>query len=127
MSIFMNISIKKHFYAPWFLKISSLILGYILWTLLSHKVSIFMNYRAPLYFYNTHNISINAPEDIGITLYGPKPDIFKLIKENNGVYIDAQQLPQGSYPLNVSAQSLSLPYTVKILSHEFSKIDVNKA
>lgn len=119
----MLISIKRIVINRLSLKAISLLLGYSLWSILSHNQTIRITITVPLCFYNIeHNLTIDAPETIAITLEG-KRELFKYGKiEMLAAHIDCMTLHEGIHRIDISSQTLFLPDYIKLIHYNPSPL-----
>lgn len=100
-------------------------MGFTLWYLVSDLHTITTTMKVPVYFYNTENIVVEAPETISITLRGKKSDIRHTNLSELAAHIDAQKLTQKTNHIPLTSQELFLPQTIKLVSYNPHHLIVN--
>ncbi len=119
----MEVSIKEILSSNIILKISSLIIGFLLWHLLSQSQYYTMQLDIPLSFYSVDKqYSIEAPETINITLSGKRSHLSVIDMNNLAIHIDGQQLHLEQNMIAIDTQHLFLPKTIKLLHYSPSTI-----
>jgi hypothetical protein len=102
-----------------FLKISSCIIGFILWSILNESYRTHLSLGVPVCFYNVPEAgSLTAPEATQVTLSGKPSEIRKLSPENVAVQLDAQKLSEGKQSVPFTAQNLLLPPDVQLVKYK---------
>jgi hypothetical protein len=121
----MLISKKQHLLNNLSLSILSLLLGYALWQAISQPYKLDTVVSAPLSFYNTEDITIQAPETISLHLQGTRNDLYKTTA-HLAIHYDALQFKEGTNTLKVTTENLFLPDTVLLLHYLPIEISVTK-
>ncbi|MFT6765373.1 MAG: hypothetical protein ACJAZS_000249 [Alteromonas naphthalenivorans] len=107
------------------LSIISLLLGYALWQAVSQPYTLETVFQAPLSFYNTEHLSIQAPETMPIRLRGTRKDLYKTIA-NLAIHYDATQFSEGTHTLKATHKNLFLPDSILLLHYLPIEITVTK-
>jgi len=98
------------------LKLISLILGYIIWSIVSQTHTTTSHLTIPLFFYNIQqHTNIAAPEIVTIQLQGSKKVLHALSNKQLAAHIDAQTLKAGKNLVHLSKSMLFLPGKVELL------------
>ena len=100
--------------SPLFLKATSLILGFLLWSTVSDLFPRRMWLTVPVCFYNTGLNRVSAPETINIELTGKRAHIKQINKDSLALHIDAASLRQGDNHLTITRDQLLLPPTISV-------------
>lgn len=110
-----------------FLKIIALLLGYVVWRVVSSQHHTTLTLQAPLSFYNVHHYYIKAPESITVTLRGPKKSFIN-VEETLALHIDVSHLKEGDNEITITSQNLFLPEGVKLIkwNPHYFKITLTK-
>lgn len=122
----MHSIIQKALLSNGFLKISSCIIGYLLWASLSdsHLSTIWV--EVPLSFYNKHEkITIEAPETIQVELKARRSVLYNLEKANLAVHINAQELKEGPNCCVINQSSMLLPSFINVNTYKPGNIVIN--
>ena len=107
------------------LKIVSLILSYGLWACFASNQVMRISYAVSVCFYNLEKTcSINAPEEIVLTLSGKRSLLKFLSADACAVHIDAQQLSSGTQQLILQKDNLFLPEEIKLIDYSPSPLIV---
>lgn len=120
----MNIFSHKKNIPTLALKILSLIIGFILWNIVSSYRSITLSYQVPLSFYNQTDMIINAPDTITVTLKGHRSSFFKLHTQL-AYHIDCSELQKGEQEIQVKGRNLFLPDELKLVHYFPSHFKIN--
>lgn len=121
----MAIRLKKLFFDNKILKINSLLIAFVLWSIISESFTINKSYKVPLIFYNSKdNIIINAPESIKIELKSKKSILFDLNKNNLAVYIDSKELSNGNNQYIITEKNLFLSPAIKLVDYEPRNLEI---
>lgn len=105
------------------LKAVALILGYSFWYLLGHGHTINIWLKMPLSFYQIpEHLTLHAPDKVDINLSGKRSDLYNLDKNKLAVHINAQKLFLGDNNLSITAETLFLPDTIKLIDYKPSNI-----
>jgi YbbR domain-containing protein len=100
------------------LKVCSFILGYTFWSVFSNMQTITQELTVPLCCYQLpEQFSFHAPETINITLSGKKNQLASINKTDLAVHIDAHDLSVGTHPIAVTAETLFLPESIKLVHY----------
>jgi hypothetical protein len=102
------------------LKIASLFIGILLWSILSDLHVSSVRIRVPLYFYTTDgsSVTVKAPEEITVVIAAKRWQL-RLIDFNTlALHVDVTEKSQGSFPLKPTIQQLFLPSYLKLVSYE---------
>lgn len=111
----MNISRRIPISKNLLLKISSLILGYLLWSTLSSSTMCNYAISIPVYCYNqADNMRIDAPESIHITLKAARTFMRLIDPTSLAVHIDAHSLHEGKNYITLSNKELLLPQEISV-------------
>ena len=114
----MPISLKRTFTANITLKAISLILGYSFWFILSRSYTTTFTHTVPVALYGASaDYTIDAPEQIHVTLSGKRSDLAELKRSELAVHVDGKNLQVGANPLIVSCATLFLPEHIKVLNY----------
>lgn len=116
---------KPHLLNTLSLSVLSLVLGYALWQAMSQPYTLNTVLTVPLSFYNTENLTIEAPETISIRLQGTRKDLYKTI-QNLAFHYDATHLKPGTHTLKVEPRNLFLPDSILLLNYLPIEITVTK-
>jgi hypothetical protein len=112
----MLISTKQHLLNNLSLSIISLLMGYALWQSMSQPYKIDATFSIPLSFYNAENKTIDAPDELVVTLHGTRKELYKLAS-NFAIHLDADQLKTGEQDLKVTGHNLFLPESIVLLNY----------
>ena len=97
------------------LKLFSLILGYLCWSIVSQSHIDDVWIDAPVCFYETaDNQHIDAPETIKINLTGKRSALRAIDRKSTAVHIDTHNLTLGKHVIALSERNLLLPETVQV-------------
>lgn len=100
------------------LKVFSLVLGYMVWSIFSSGNTTTIQKEVPLCFYNIpENYLINAPETIHITLAGTRAHLYSLNIQALAIHLDARTMQQGSNPIHLTKDTLFLPDSLKLVHY----------
>lgn len=98
------------------LKLFSVVLGYILWSIMSQSHITTSQFAIPIFFYNIpQHTKIVAPETVSIQLRGTKKILRTLSTEPLAAHIDVQPLKGGDNLISLSKSTLFLPNQVELL------------
>ena len=98
--------------SPLFLKVTSLIIGFLLWSTVNHLFTYSTWVTVPICFYNVDAKQIDAPESMNIELTGKRAHIRHINHDALAVHIDASQLTYGTHQLTVTSNQLLLPPSI---------------
>ncbi len=107
-------SFRTAFTSPIFLKVSSLILGFLLWSSVSELFPRTLWVAVPISFYNKDLRAISAPESVHIELSGKRSHIKRIDTHNLAVHIDAQTLHTGDNHLAITHEQLLMPPSITV-------------
>lgn len=110
----MQTTLKKSFLSSLFLKASALLLGFLLWSVLSDSFIASRWVNVPLCFYNSENCTITAPESIQVELRGKRSHLKNLDIKALAWHIDAHTLRKGPQTLTIDAHALSLVAPINV-------------
>lgn len=100
------------------LKVFSFILGYTLWSICSGMQTITQEMTVPLCCYQIpENIDFDAPEAISIVLSGKKNQLANITHQDLAIHINAHDLALGNNPISVTAETLFLPESIKLVHY----------
>jgi hypothetical protein len=108
----MNTLIKNALTSSVFLKTTSLILGFLFWTILSDSFTQSIWLTVPLCFYNCSTLKIQAPETIRIELKGKRAFLKQLPTQELAVHIDGKDFKPGTTKIEITPEMLLLPHSV---------------
>ena len=97
-----------------FLKATSLVLGFFLWTIIG---DLFIHRKwltVPVCFYNTSSKNIKAPESVMVELEGKRSHLKHIQDDTLALHIDAERLFDGSHHISITQEQLLLPSTVTV-------------
>jgi len=97
-----------------FLKATSLILGFLLWSTISDLFPRRVWLAVPVCFYNTESRTIRAPETINIELTGARAHIKQINRDTFALHIDAHSLHPGDNLLTITQDLLLLPPAISV-------------
>lgn len=101
--------------SPIFLKASSLILGFLLWSSVSELFTRSLWVAVPLSFYNNkEGRKISSPETINVELSGKRSHIKHIDKNTLALHIDAQSLHLGDNHLTITREQLLMPPSIAV-------------
>lgn len=101
------------------LKVSSCIIGFILWSILNESYRAHLTLAVPVCFYNVPEKSaITSPEQTQITLSGSHTEMRNLDPENIAVHIDAQKLVAGTNVIDMTSRNLLLPPDLSLVKYK---------
>jgi len=99
-----------------FLKASSLLIGFLLWSSVSELFPRTLWVVVPVCFYNKDNRIISAPEYVNIEISGKRAHIKRIDTRNLALHIDATSLQSGSNLLAITRELLYMPQSISILT-----------
>lgn len=102
--------------SPIFLKATSLIIGFLLWSTVNHLFTQNVWLTVPVCFYNIDTLQIEAPETINVELTGKRAHIKQINPEVLAVHIDASRLKIGTQKIPITAKQLLLPSSISVTS-----------
>ena len=115
--------LKKILYSNAPLKAIALILGYSFWYILGHGHTVTVWLDVPLSFYAIpSHLTLHAPDTIAINLTGKRTDLYNLDQNQLAIHIDSHELLSGYNNLAITAETLFLPDTIKLVHYKPSNI-----
>ena len=113
------------------LKISSLFLGCVFWSLLNQSYFITLNISLPFSLYNIGNETfVDAPETVTVWLKGKRTAFAQIDLKALAVHVDTLTLKQGLNHVTLTEKMLFLPHSICLVHYYSSPIKVilnNKA
>lgn len=100
--------------SPLFLKATSLVIGFLLWSTINHLFTYSTWVTVPICFYNVEAKQIDAPESMNIELTGKRAHIRHINTEALAVHLDASLLTYGTHKLSINAKNLLLPPSISV-------------
>jgi len=101
------------------LKVSSCIIGFIMWSILNESYRAHLTLAVPVCFYNVpETCSITSPEQTQVTLSGSHTQVRNIDEQNLAVHIDAQKLVEGRNVIDMTAQNLLLPADLSLVKYK---------
>lgn len=114
----MQISIQQLIFNNVVLKVTSLILGYCLWSMLGDLFQSTLWINVPLCFYNNEkNITIDAPESIQVMLSGKRSHLYNISSADLAIHINLNNLKSGDNYYILTDKNLFLPAEVKLTDY----------
>lgn len=114
----MRISLQKTLLNRNFLRISALLIGSTLWSIMSGMHYSTITLTVPVCFYNEASATqCDAPEFLTITLQGKKSDLRTIDYASLAAHIDAQTVSNKKQGLSITNKNLFLPSHVKLLHY----------
>lgn len=113
----MAINLKSHLTNNATLKVTSCILGYAFWTILSQSHIKTIEVEVPVCFYGNSSYTYCAPATLHVTLAGKRTDLRCINPNTLAVHVDAQELKVGTHKLHVDNTTLFLPDTIKLVNY----------
>ena len=98
--------------SPLFLKATSLVIGFLLWSTVNHLFTYSTWVTVPICFYNVDAKHIDAPESMNIELTGKRAHIRHINTDALAVHLDASLLSYGTHKCTISEKDLLLPPTI---------------
>lgn len=109
------------------LKLFSLLLGYLMWHILSSHQTITTSLTIPVCFYNTtQDYTLKAPETLQITLRGKRSSFNEAYMKDLALHIDAASLTKQTTILPVSSAQLFLPENIALVNYVPSPLIIQK-
>ncbi len=118
-----HMEVRNAFKSTLFLKATSLIIGFLFWTLMSDSFTTYRWITVPVCFYNRGSEIIEAPETIKVELRGRRSHLRHLQVHTLALHIDAKTLKPGTTAIQLTPDHLSLPSSIAfgdIIPHNFS-------
>jgi len=100
---------------PHITKICSIILAYSIWFCVAQHQVISQSYKASIYFYDTANKEIQAPDTIQITLQGSRKELYNFKEHHATIHLDGSKLTEGKQEIILTRENLFLPETLKLV------------
>lgn len=123
----MHISIHRALDSRIFLKVSSLIIAYLLWSIIGESFSTTRWYQIPIVFYNIEeNIKLTAPEYIWIQMKSKRSILSNIDTDNLALHINAQELKTGPNNVTVNEETLLLSANICVSNFIPQNVIVNK-
>lgn len=97
------------------LNILAIVFGYTLWKSISEHQVINVTLQAPVSWYGTTGLTVDAPEKISVTLQAKRDELYTLTK-TVAAHIDAATLHEGENPIKLNASHFILPESVKLVN-----------
>jgi hypothetical protein len=97
-----------------FLKVSSLIIGFALWSSICELFPRSQWLAIPISFYNRDSRTIQAPEIVQVEVTGKRSHISRIDKNSLAAHIDAQSLRMGDNLLTITHEHLLLPAIIAV-------------
>ena len=98
------------------LSIFALVFAFGIWSILSRSTKITSTLPATVYFYNSSDKKINAPEQLPITVYGKRSDLKKYM-HTFAVHIDASTYKKGSQTITLNKTMVHIPDSIIVLNY----------
>ncbi len=125
----MHVSIKKAFVSNVVLKGTSLILGYMLWSIIGETFPTNYWFKVPLCFYNvTTQQQPEGPEYVWVHLKGRRSLLSHIDTKSLAIHINAQELKSGPNSITLSHEHLFvspalalndyIPHNIVVTIHE---------
>ncbi|MBA3752196.1 hypothetical protein H0X06_05410 [Candidatus Dependentiae bacterium] len=105
---------KQAVTSTFFLKATSLIIGFLLWSVISDSFTATMWVKAPLCFYNKIDQKITSSESLLVELKAKRSYLRNLDKQSLAIHVDSQKLQPGPNTLQITSDLLFLPPTIKV-------------
>jgi len=100
------------------LKVFSMILGYLVWSVFSSGNTTTITQEVPLCFYNaSEKCIVNAPETLTVTLAGKRADLHSIDYDALAIHLNAHNLEPGINPIQLNKDTLFLPDTIKLVHY----------
>lgn len=108
-------------------KLFSLIFGYCLWFWIAQYQTVSQTYQANIYFYDTQNKEITAPNFVHVTLQGSRKDMYHFNPQHLAIHLDGSTYDQHAQEIQLTKENLFLPDTIKLvdLTPSYISIHVN--
>jgi len=108
------------------LKLFSLVLGYIGWSIISQSHTDDVWIEVPICFSQTQQVArIKSPETVKVNLSGKRSDLRSLDTKTTAVHIDTRDLKNGEQNVALSEHQLLLPETVRVTGWAPTHVRVN--
>ena len=96
------------------LKISSLIIGFLLWSTVNDLFTYTKWFTIPLCFYNAESLVLSAPQAITLELSGKRSHIRQIASDSLAAHIDAHTLRPGNNLLAITRDHLLMPPSIQV-------------
>lgn len=110
------IKIIKFTFSNSILKVSSLVIAFSIWVILSQNKIIEINKKANIFFYNNEGYQIEGAGEINLNLTGKK-HIFFLLNKDMSIFIDANEIKE-NVPFILTENNLYLPAGIKLIDYQ---------
>lgn len=107
-------SFRNAYQSTIFLKVSSLIIGFALWSSVCELFPRSQWFTIPISFYNRDSRNIQAPEIVQVEFTGKRSHMNRIDKKSIAAHIDAQSLRMGDNPLTITREHLLLPPSIVV-------------
>ncbi len=107
-------AIKQAVTSTFFLKAISLIIGFLLWSIISDACTSHTWVTVPVCFYNKKNRLLNSPDQLLVELTAKRSFLRHLDKRALAIHIDAQTLKPGPNAVLITDDLMFLPSTITI-------------
>lgn len=107
------------------IKVVSLILGFLIWSVLSEKQMARVERNLPICFYNEpENLEIKTQNSIKVKISGLRKDLWT--NESNAIHIDASFInkEKKDYVYDIEPEHIFLRQGVNLISYKPSKIKI---
>lgn len=106
--------LKQAITSTFFLKATSLIIGFLLWSIISNSCTTHTWITVPVCFYNKTNELFSAPATVLVELKAKRSFLRQLDRKNLAVHINAHTLQKGPNTIQLSSDLLFLPPSISI-------------
>ena len=116
----MRISLQKTLANKHSLRINSILIGFLLWSILGSMHSTTITVQVPLCFYDGQQNTVtltDAPEFITITLKGARSDLRAIDFNNLAVHVDTENFKKNKNGIILTNKNLFLPKQVKLVHY----------
>jgi hypothetical protein len=122
----MRLNLRKLLLNNGTLKISSCIIGFILWSILNESYRAHLTLAVPVCFYNVpEKCTINCPEEAQVTLSGTPAQVRNLDQQTVALHIDAQKLEEGTNTVALTTKNLLLPQELSLVKYKPIQLTLN--
>lgn len=108
-------ALKEAVTSTFFLKATSLIIGFLLWSIIGNGCTAHLWISVPVCFYNKKNRSISSPEKLFVQLHAKRAFLRHLDTQTIAIHIDAQTLHAGPNVVTITEDLLFLPSTITVV------------
>lgn len=99
-----------------FIKLAACVIGYSLWAFIVQYQTLTVNKQIPLCFYQTDaKQQISAPDHVKVMISGKRKDLYHYNPENSALHLDASGYKVGSHQVQLTAENLFLPDSLKLV------------